>query len=288
MDVDAEPLDQAIAAAAVALSESGEEFSIGASYGAVLVPHESQNPDQALQRADERMYARKSGRASSPREQASDVLMRTMHAKQPSLEDHATGVAQLAVAVARRLGVHGEGLDEVMRAAELHDVGKVGIPDAILEKPGPLDDAEWEFMRQHTILGERILLAAPALRPIAHIVRATHERWDGAGYPDRLSGEQIPLAARVIAVCDAFEAMTSDRSYRPALGQRAARDELRAMAGSQFDPQVTSAFLAELDHSDPLHTSREQEAAHSAAHEISARVRELLGATTAASGSGAG
>ena len=96
--------------------------------------------------------------------------------------------------------------------APLHDIGKVGIPDAILEKPGVLDAGEWEFIHQHTILGERILSAAPALRPVAKIVRASHERWDGRGYPDGLRGEEIPLAARIVAVCDAYEAITSERT----------------------------------------------------------------------------
>ena len=124
--------------------------------------------------------------------------------------------------------MNAEELDEVVRAAELHDVGKVGVPDAILDKPAALDEGEWEFMRQHTILGERILNAAPALRPVARIVRSTHERWDGGGYPDGLAGEQIPLSARIVAVCDAYEAMVSDRPYRPALGHDEACRELRA------------------------------------------------------------
>ena len=276
MDVP-EDLDGAIAAAAAALTEYGDEFAIGPSYGAVLVPHEAANPDQALQRADERMYARKTGRrASAARDQVADVLMRTMEAKQPQLDSHSSGVAQLAVGVARRLGMSGEQLDEVGRAAELHDVGKVGIPDRILNKPGPLDRAEWDFMHQHTILGERILSAAPALRPIAAIVRASHERWDGTGYPDRLAGKDIPAAARIVAVCDAYQAMTSDRTYSRALGHEAACRELRAMAGTQFDPEVVEAFLAEIavsDAKDTLHASSDSEIA-----EISARVRELLGA----------
>jgi HD-GYP domain-containing protein (c-di-GMP phosphodiesterase class II) len=243
----------------------------------VLVPHEAANPDQALQRADERMYARKTGRrASGAREQVVEVLMRTMEAKQPQLDSHATGVAQLAVAVARRLGMVGEQLDEVGRAAELHDVGKVGIPDRILDKPGPLDRTEWDFMHQHTILGERILSAAPALRPIAAIVRASHERWDGTGYPDRLAGDQIPAAARIIAVCDAYEAMTTDRAYSSAVGGEAACQELRAMAGSQFDPQVVEAFLAEVgaaEAREPAPASTDTEI-----DEITARVRGLLSA----------
>jgi HD-GYP domain-containing protein (c-di-GMP phosphodiesterase class II) len=193
------------------------------------------------------MYSHKHGRSAGPRDQARDVLLRTMQAKQPDLDEHSSEVASLATRVARRLGLSGEELDEIARAAELHDVGKVGIPDAILNKPGPLDSTEWDYMRQHTILGERILNAAPALRPVARLVRASHERWDGTGYPDGLAGDQIPLGARVVAVCDAYEAMTADRAYRKALSVEDAREELRANAGSQFDPAVVEAFLAATD-----------------------------------------
>ena len=214
-------LDDMIAAVGDALTEDGDEFTVGASCGVVLLPHEADNPDRALQLADERMYARKHGRSGGARAQARDVLVHTMQVKQPDLDEHSSHVAQLAVRVARRLGMHGEQLDEIGRAAELHDVGKVGIPDAILNKPGPLNADEWDFIRQHTILGERILSAAPALRPVARIVRATHERWDGRGYPDGLRGEQVPLAARVVAVCDAYQAMIADRAYRAALGHTA-------------------------------------------------------------------
>ena len=129
--------------------------------------------------------------------------------------------------MARRLGLGGEALDEIGRAAQLHDIGKVGIPDAILNKPATLTDSEWEFMQQHTILGERILHGAPALRPVARLVRASHERWDGAGYPDGLGGEEIPLGARIVSVCDAYEAMTS-QSHVPR--RRVARDGLPGAA----------------------------------------------------------
>jgi HD-GYP domain-containing protein (c-di-GMP phosphodiesterase class II) len=123
----------------------------------------------------------------------------------------------------------------------------VGVPDAILDKPGQLDVQEWALVRQHTILGERILSAAPALRPVARIVRASHERWDGCGYPDGLAAEEIPLAARVVAVCDAYDAIISDRCYRPARSPALARAELIREAGSQFDPTVVAAVLDELD-----------------------------------------
>ena len=232
-----------IATAASALEERGENFAVGSSYGAVLVPHEATTLDYALQLADERMYARKKGRPSQAADQARDVLMRIMHAKQPSLEDHASEVAQLCVGVGRRLGMTAEQLDELLRAAELHDVGKVGIPDAILEKPTGLDPSEWAFMHQHTILGERILSAAPALRPVAVLVRSSHERWDGKGYPDGLAGNDISLGARVIAACDAYEAMTSNRIYRPRLSHEEACRELREQAGKQFDPEVVELLL---------------------------------------------
>jgi diguanylate cyclase (GGDEF)-like protein len=174
LTVDGEELDDLIARAAAALTDTGKQFAIRASFGAVLMPHEADSPDHALQLADERMYAHKRGRAAGPRDQARDVLLRTMHAKQPELNDHSSEVAHLAVRVARELGLSGEELDEVARAAELHDVGKVGIPDAILNKPGPLDPTEWEFMYQHTILGDASSTPLPRYgRSRAWCARAT-------------------------------------------------------------------------------------------------------------------
>ncbi len=242
----ADELDAVLSNAAGALQERGENFAVGASYGAVLLPHEAVNLDHALQLADERMYTHKKGRPSLAGDQTRDVLIRIIDAKQPALQDHSSEVAELCLRVGRRFGMSAEELDELARAAELHDVGKVGIPDAILEKPGRLNDAEWEFMHQHTVLGERILSAAPALRPVAAIVRASHERWDGHGYPDRLAGEAIPLGARIIAACDAYEAMTADRCYRRAIGRDDACRELRREAGRQFDRAVIEVLLDEL------------------------------------------
>jgi diguanylate cyclase (GGDEF)-like protein len=271
--LDGEDVDDLIARAAAALRDSGKQFAIRASFGAVLLPHEADSPDHALQLADERMYAQKRGRAAGPRDQARDVLLRTMQAKQPELNDHSSEVADLAVRVARRLGLTGEQLDEVARAAELHDVGKVGIPDTILNKPGPLDATEWDFMHQHTILGERILNAAPALRPVARLVRSSHERWDGTGYPDQLAGDAIPLGARIVAVCDAFEAMTADRAYREALSPHDARQELCANAGSQFDPAVVAAFLAAIN---PAQAEPAETASRTAVDATAAHIRALL------------
>ena len=236
-----------VGAATAALAETGEGFTVTASQGSVLLPGEATTVAEAMQLADSRMYAHKGqGRASAGR-QTRDVLLSTLRERQPDLHAHLTDVAETAVAVARELRMSPEEIDEVGRAAELHDVGKMAIPDAILNKPGPLDDAEWSFMRRHTIIGERILAAAPALVPVASLVRSSHERWDGAGYPDALAGEEIPLGARLVGVCDAFDAMISDRPYRAPLSTEAAVEELRACAGTQFDPHVVEAFARVLE-----------------------------------------
>jgi HD-GYP domain-containing protein (c-di-GMP phosphodiesterase class II) len=114
----------------------------------------------------------------------------------------------------------------------------------ILDKPGPLDEQEWHFMRQHTIIGERILAAAPALRPVARLVRSSHEWHDGGGYPDGLTGDEIPLGARIVALCDAFDAMVTERPYRAGMSTEDALAEIKRCSGSQFDPAVVDAFLA--------------------------------------------
>src|SRR3954470_17183860 len=164
----------------------------------------------------------------------------------PGLQAHAREVADLAGAVARALGLDRRGRGNVARAAELHDIGKLAMPAEILAKDGPLDPVEHALLRRHTLVGEAMIGAAPALRPVALLVRASHERWDGRGYPDGLAGAEIPLGARIIAVCDAYEAMTGDRIYRGARSHAEARDELLGEAGHQFDPAVVEAFLAEV------------------------------------------
>jgi len=174
------------------------------------------------------------------------VLLRALSERSPELGGHGNVVATLSEATARRLGLDREQLEIVRHAAELHDVGKVAIPDDILLKPGPLTDEEWSFIRRHPVAGERIIAAAPALGAVAKLVRASHERWDGTGYPDRLGGDDIPLGARIIAVADAFDAMTAGRPYRPAIAHDEAVAELRACAGSQFDAIVVEAFCGAL------------------------------------------
>jgi HD-GYP domain-containing protein (c-di-GMP phosphodiesterase class II) len=173
-------------------------------------------------------------------------LLRTLAEREPELRAHVADVSSLAVRVGERLGLALEELEELRLAAELHDVGKLAIPDVVLQKSGSLDATEWGFIHSHTLIGQRILSSAPALRPVGAIVRSTHENWDGTGYPDGLAGESIPLAARIIAACDAYSAMTSDRPYRSARTPEEAVAELRRCADRQFDRTVVQLLCAVL------------------------------------------
>ena len=230
-----------------ALTERGDGFVVGCSFGSILLPREAATTQAALSIVDARMYLDKAGGRASAGAQSKDVLRQAVSERNPELGRHITSVATLADAVARRIGLERGQVDEVRIAAELHDVGKVAIPDAILAKAGPLDAAEWAFMRRHTIIGERIVSAAPALAGVAKIVRSSHERVDGEGYPDGLSGDQIPLGARIVFACDAYSAMTSGRPYAEPLAVPAALAELRRCAGTQFDAAVVAVLCEVLE-----------------------------------------
>jgi two-component system, cell cycle response regulator len=238
--------DELFRDAARALEARGDGFDVTASYGVVRLPSDADTAEEALHLADRRMYAAKEARPSSAGLQTRTVLLKVLSEREPDLLEHSTDVMALARGVARRLGLPIEERDVVARAAELHDIGKMAIPDAILNKPGPLDDREWRFMRRHTIIGEDILNVAPALQPVAALVRASHERWDGKGYPDGTAGDAIPQGARIVAVCDAFSAMVQDRPYQAGLSVGEAVSEIERCAGTNFDPAVVAAFAAEI------------------------------------------
>jgi PAS domain S-box-containing protein len=176
------------------------------------------------------------------------TLLAALQARDFYTSSHSRQVVELAMAVAKRLGLDPQATRDVEQVALLHDIGKVGIPDAILQKQGPLDDDEWELMRQHPIVGEHIIAGTPGLSRLAPSIRAEHERWDGSGYPDGLAGEQIPLASRITLACDALNAMTSDRPYRQAMTLERAECELESCAGTQFDPGIIRVLLAEVAH----------------------------------------
>ena len=175
------------------------------------------------------------------------ALLAALEARDQYTGEHSKMVVRLARGVAARLELEAREALEVEQVALLHDVGKVGIPDSILLKRGPLSEPEWELMRQHPAVGERIVASTESLAHLAPAIRAEHERVDGTGYPDGIRGDDIPIASRITFACDAYHAMTSDRPYRKALSERAARAELRQNAGRQFDGDVVAALLAELD-----------------------------------------
>jgi len=231
---------------AAALCESGEGFDVTSAYGSALIPADATTVTTALSVADERLYAHKELLAEIRRGTAHEPLLRTLAEREPELRAHVADVSSLALRVGERLGLGLEELEELRLAAELHDVGKLAIPDVVLQKAGALDATEWGFIHSHTLIGQRILSSAPALRPVGAIVRSTHENWDGTGYPDGLAGESIPLAARIIAACDAYSAMTSDRPYRSARTPEEAIAELRRCADRQFDRTVVQLLCAVL------------------------------------------
>jgi diguanylate cyclase (GGDEF)-like protein len=224
-----------------ALQERGGGFTVTAAGGHVLAEPGRTTARVALSDADERMYAAKRDTRTSSLQQTSAVLAAALRERHADATG-STRLDRLAELIARHLGMAGGDVAHVRHAVRLRDVGKLAIPEGILGKPGAVDDAELQFIRSHTLVGERIAAAAPALAPVARLIRSSHERHDGAGYPDGLAGEDIPLGARIVFVCDAFAAMTSERPYRAAMTDFAALAELSKNAGTQFDPVVVRAF----------------------------------------------
>jgi diguanylate cyclase (GGDEF)-like protein len=226
-----------------ALVERGGAFTVTSAAGAVEIPRETREPTHALRLADQHMYREK----ATSRGGAADLITAVLHAalaqRHPDLGEHCDDVAGDVELLARTIGLDDEVVGLIIKAGDLHDVGKLGIPDEILTKPGSLSEDEWTFMKQHTVMGEQIIAAAgPSLERIGPLVRASHERWDGNGYPDGLAGEEIPLGARIITICDSFRAMLDERVYKRAMTLRDALWELRRCAGTQFDPQLVEVF----------------------------------------------
>ena len=242
--------------------EAGEVRGLSASIG-VCELTEGQPPDRLLaaaRQAATTASSRGGGRtvvwtaeqsaaedpAGSGNADVATALAAALEERDRYTGEHSESVVDLTARVAEALALAPEEIEQVRVAALLHDIGKIGVPDEILHKPGPLDDREWEIMRQHPIIGERILRAMPGLGPIARVVRHEHERVDGGGYPDGLRGDEIPIGARIILACDAYHAMVSDRPYRKAMSHTEAMAELNANAGTQFDSRVVEALIGYL------------------------------------------
>lgn len=266
--VTAERVRAAVAAHPV---PSGGGTHLTCSVGVAAYPHDAETRDALVAAADRAMYAAKQmgrnqvraaadpavaacagdGMADGSREEAAltgmvEALVRVVETRDQRTGEHADEVGALTVRLAVALGMGATEARTVGLAARVHDVGKVAVPDAILRKPGQLTEEEWAVLRRHAAVGADIVGQVPALRTLAPLVRAHHERWDGCGYPDGLTGEAIPRGARLIAVADAYSAMTMDRPYRAARSRTAAVTELQRCGGTQFDPAVVEALAAVL------------------------------------------
>jgi HD-GYP domain-containing protein (c-di-GMP phosphodiesterase class II) len=239
-------LGEIVLVATASLHSEGQDMPIGRTYGEVAIPSDAADAETAFQIAGQRLAAHKQGQHHSARRQAHAVLVAALSARRPDLRDHLRIVTYRAISLARRLGVSREEIDDIALAAELQDVGLLTVPESVLEKEAPLSTEETALIHRHPLEGARVIAAAPGLVPVARLVRASYERFDGGGYPDGLVGEGIPLGSRIIAVAVAFAALTSKRPYRDAASPEAALDELRRCAGTQFDPQVVEALAADL------------------------------------------
>jgi putative nucleotidyltransferase with HDIG domain len=253
---------------------SGEEVPLTTSVGVATYPLHGKDVDSLITAADTALFAAKGlgrNRAVLYNPEISEVLSSVTSKRSIQAQGHLATVLSLAEAldlrergtashsqsvgrysemIARELGMPPDKVERVRLGGILHDIGKVAVPDAVLQKPGPLDDEEWEQMRQHPEHGARIL-GSSELSDIREWVMASHERPDGRGYPRGLKGDEIPVESRILAVADAYEAMSVDRIYRPSIGEQAAREELRRGAGAQFDAAVVDAFLRSLARAQP-------------------------------------
>jgi diguanylate cyclase (GGDEF)-like protein len=235
-------VERIIVIASQALSEHGEGFAITTSYGSVLLPADASTATDAMRAVDLRMYENKNSSRVPADAQTINALLRSIHERDPEWAQRLVATADLAGAVCQQLNLPAADAARIRQAAQLHDIGKVGIPDEILRKPGPLTPQEWTFLHQAPTISERIVLSAPALAAVAPLVRAAREHYDGTGYPDGLAGDDIPLGARIIAACAALAAMTSDRPHAHRRHTAAALNELSRAAGTQFDPQIVVAL----------------------------------------------
>jgi GGDEF domain-containing protein len=228
------------AAAASALNETGDGFQISCDVGSASLPAEAGVPREGLELA-----ARRAAKAAGERHVRSGRRAPADAIEALRLVRSRQDVATLAVAIARRLGVPEAHLAHIENAIHLCDVGNVAVPRAVLSYPGKITGPEWQFIHLHTLVGARLIAGPLGMEAVAGLVRHSHERWDGAGYPDGLSGEAIPLGSRIVFVCSAFHDMTSERPHNPALEPADAVAQLERGGGSQFDPAVVEAFRAE-------------------------------------------
>jgi len=224
------------------LKHGTENLSLSIALGCATKETLCERLNEIIKEAEERMYRQKLNESKSFRNRIISTLLATLFAKSMETEEHGHRLKKYCMKMGQKLQLTSKEMDELSLLAVLHDIGKVGIREEILKKPGPLTEEEWEEMKKHPVIGCRIAQNTPELGPIAQYILYHHERWDGKGYPEGLQGEKIPLLCRLLAVADAYDAMTSDRFYRKAFSKEKALSEIKKNAGTQFDPKIVEIF----------------------------------------------
>lgn len=222
-------------------------FKISIAWGHAAPDEENQDTEAVMNLAEKRMYRSKLMEDQSARSIAINSLLKTLNAKHSETEEHTIRIKNLSFRLGKRIGLTAEKLDELELLSSLHDIGKIGIPEQVLMKPGKLTDEEWTIMKTHCDIGYRIASSSPEFAHIANEILAHHERYDGTGYPNRLKGEEIPLLARIINIVDSFDVMTHKRVYKEAFDKDYVREEYKRCAGTQFDPHIAKEFVAMLE-----------------------------------------
>lgn len=218
-------------------------YSFTVSFGISYSDGNSINLDELYQIADHNLYKNKMLKETSSKSALVRTLMNALEAKDYLTEGHAERMTENAIKLGEYLKLETHTIDQITLLTKFHDIGKVGIPDDILKKPGALDEKEWKIMKTHTTIGQRISSVSAELKPISDLILLHHEKWDGSGYPMGLSGDAIPIECRILALVDAFDAMTNDRPYRKALSFKEAISEIIKCKGSHFDPELVDIFL---------------------------------------------
>jgi len=226
------------------LKKSGEKLQLSVAIGYATNSTGEESLEDTIKEAEKYMYHKKLTEGKSYRSAIINAILATLFAKSAETEEHAVRLKNYCLAVGKRMKISSKEFDELALLAMLHDIGKIGIKESVLQKPGPLTPNEWEEIKKHPEIGYRIAQNTPELASVSEYILCHHEHWDGTGYPQGLKGENIPLICRILAVADAFDAMTSDRVYRKAMGKDEAVEELKRKSGKQFDPKVCDAFLA--------------------------------------------
>jgi diguanylate cyclase (GGDEF)-like protein len=218
------------------------QISVGYRYRSLCEP-DSNELDQMLKEADDEMYRQKLSSTHSNRNVVVQTIMKMLEIRDYATEGHSQRMGEMAVALAERVGLANNSKNDLRLLAQFHDLGKIGISDQILLKPGPLTADERKEIERHVEIGHRIAMVVPEFLPVADLILKHHEWWNGTGYPLGLQGEAIPVENRILSIVDAYDAMTSDRPYRAAMTQSAAIEELRRCRGTQFDPELVDEFI---------------------------------------------